>query len=291
MSDQPTQKQHRILIVDDTADVRSMLSLSLKTEGYEILTADGGRTGIQAVDEKRPDLILLDIMMPDMSGELVCKNIRDNPWYDMIYIIIVTASAQKEAELLRLGADDFISKPFDMDALLARVRLGLGRVDEKANALLDTVTRLTYHNVFQRNLEIEITRAKRYRHNLSLILLSLDGFEEQVAGKGEETGKKILGEVADLLILRKSDAVTRIDSEFAILLLAVPTEDVVTKADRLRQQVAEHAFAGGIRLTASVSVVSLDHNENLLATAESYLVGMDGSNAIVVNGRPVEGQP
>ncbi len=281
----PATGKQKILIVDDTRDMRTLISLYLKKNGYEVFTADCGRAGIQAVDEKRPDLILLDVMMPDMTGDLVCRNIRDNPWYDGIYIIMVTAKAQKEAELLNIGADDFISKPFDPEAMLARVRMGLKGANQKTVKLVDDVTGLIQPDFFKQNMEIEITRAQRYRQDLSLAFINIDNFEKKTGDKPEEFGNGILTEVADLVQLRKSDTVTRNGCDYIFLLPAISAEGAAISMDRIRKKIADHVFADGVRLTTKVSIVSLDQYENLLQVAENYLLETEAGNEMMLNGK------
>lgn len=114
---------HRILVVDDLMDNLFLLQTVLEAEGYEVELADNGQAALTKVESSPPDLILLDIMMPDMSGYEVTQKIRQNPEVPYIPILLVTAHEEaKVVEGLNSGANDFIRKPIDFDELLARVR-------------------------------------------------------------------------------------------------------------------------------------------------------------------------
>lgn len=126
----------RILIVDDVATNRIVMKVKLTEACYDVLQADGGRRALQLARAERPDLILLDIMMPDIDGIEVCKRLRGDPETAEIPIIMVTSSRDSGDRLraLKAGADDFLSKPLDDLILLARVR-SLLRARETAQEL------------------------------------------------------------------------------------------------------------------------------------------------------------
>jgi CheY-like chemotaxis protein len=113
----------RILIVDDLIDNLLLLQTLLEAEGYEVEIADNGRLAVAMVESDPPDLILLDVMMPEMNGYEVVQQIRQNPNLPYIPILLVTAHLElKAVEGLNLGANDFIRKPIDFDELVARVK-------------------------------------------------------------------------------------------------------------------------------------------------------------------------
>lgn len=123
-------KRTSILLVEDDESIQLLLRLYLEKEGYRILTATDGKEGLQIWDAEKPSLVLLDLMLPGMDGVSVCKAIRrrsDTP------IIMLTAKSQShdKVEGLELGADDYITKPFDPPELVARVRAVLRRKMEK----------------------------------------------------------------------------------------------------------------------------------------------------------------
>lgn len=119
----------RILVVDDDADIRDMLSFKLAHAGYEVHTEEDGETGLAAAQELDPDLILLDWMMPRLTGPEVCTALRQEPQTARLPVILLTAKAQ-EADVQRgfaSGADDYVSKPFSPRELVSRVQALLAR--------------------------------------------------------------------------------------------------------------------------------------------------------------------
>ncbi|HEY9669224.1 MAG TPA: hybrid sensor histidine kinase/response regulator, partial [Coleofasciculaceae cyanobacterium] len=116
-------KQDRILVVDDSPDNLFLVQTILEEEGYDITLAEDGRTALEHVEHCPPDLVLLDVMMPEMDGFEVTKRIRENPNLPFMPILLITAFDQPSVvKGLDTGADDFIRKPVEVDELLARVR-------------------------------------------------------------------------------------------------------------------------------------------------------------------------
>jgi len=126
----------KILVVDDTPHNVKLLADLLTVKGYAVVTAASGREALELVDKERPDLVLLDVVMPGMSGYEVCRKIRDNPATTILPVVMVTAldPAQERIKGLDAGADDFLTKPINQAELLARVR-SLLRVKELYNQL------------------------------------------------------------------------------------------------------------------------------------------------------------
>ncbi|GAG36448.1 unnamed protein product, partial [marine sediment metagenome] len=122
----PTSKEV-ILIVDDDPNILELLQTRLELEGYHTICAQGGHEAMRIVGRQPPDLILLDIMMPEMSGIEVCQRIKAEPETQALPIIMATARTSPEdiVEGLEAGADDYVTKPFVTGELLARVRAAL----------------------------------------------------------------------------------------------------------------------------------------------------------------------
>jgi adenylate cyclase len=114
----------KILVVDDTLQNVKLLVDLLTVKGYTVVTAASGPVALEQVDTERPDLVLLDVVMPGMSGYEVCRKIRENPATGILPVVMVTASdpAQERIKGLEAGADDFLTKPINQPELLARVR-------------------------------------------------------------------------------------------------------------------------------------------------------------------------
>lgn len=120
------EKKTTILIVDDDLQLLQLVALNLELEGYAVLLAGDGQQAIKQIETHAPDLVLLDVMMPRMSGFAVCHRVRE---FSTVPIIIITAQGRSQDKVrgLNLGADDYLTKPLNMDELLARVHAALRR--------------------------------------------------------------------------------------------------------------------------------------------------------------------
>ena len=114
----------RILIVDDEEDIISILKLRLEANNYEVLSAHDGQEGLNKARSEKPDLIILDLMLPKLDGYKVCSMLKFDKHYSAIPIIMFTARAQKEDEELgkKMGADGYIHKPFESEILLKKIK-------------------------------------------------------------------------------------------------------------------------------------------------------------------------
>ncbi|MDR2644228.1 MAG: response regulator transcription factor [Planctomycetaceae bacterium] len=124
----------RILIIEDEADILSMVSLRLKSRGYEVCGAETGLVGLRLISECNPDLILLDLMLPELGGLDILRRVRSDKRYARIPVLIVSALGEESDVVvgLELGADDYLSKPFNMSVLVARVNALLRRACAEA---------------------------------------------------------------------------------------------------------------------------------------------------------------
>ena len=148
-----------ILIIEDEKKIRRFLQLELEHEGYSVITAEDGEEGLNKVKNNHYDIVLLDLMLPRLSGEEVCKEIRK---FSEIPIIILTAKDQtlNKVELLDMGADDYLTKPFAIEELLARIRVALrNKKDFTDNRFL------TYHSL---KLDLETKILYRDDEEISL---------------------------------------------------------------------------------------------------------------------------
>lgn len=120
------QRPHRILIIEDEVGLIESVRYSLEVEGFEVVVADTGRAGLEAVRTQKPDLVLLDLMLPGMSGLDVCRQVR---LFSDVPIVMLTAKDSEADKVtgLELGADDYLTKPFSMRELVARIRAHLRR--------------------------------------------------------------------------------------------------------------------------------------------------------------------
>lgn len=168
----------KVLAVDDHPSNLRLLDSMLGPEGYQVLKAESGLECLVIARQEHPDIILLDIMMPGVSGIDVCRELRSDPYFAAVPIILITAMSAREklVDGLSAGADDFISKPVDRDELLARVK-SLLRVKELYDALQDLNNHLDERVREQTSMIERLTHLKRY--------VSPEVAESIVAGRQE----------------------------------------------------------------------------------------------------------
>ena len=144
--------KHTVLIIEDDLDVAEMLNAYFRVQGYEVLTADWGETGVQTAVAAGPDLIILDIRLPDIDGFEVAARLRANRRTQNIPIIFLTDKRQRVDRIkgLSLGADDYITKPFDIQELRLRVRNALRRAAQ--GGLTNPITNLPEGDVVDERL-------------------------------------------------------------------------------------------------------------------------------------------
>jgi phosphate regulon transcriptional regulator PhoB len=131
MEEQSRNSSFRILIVDDEKDLVDLLSYNLEKEGYAVLRAYDGDEALKIIRSRKPDLILLDLMLPGIQGMEICRIVRKNPETAALPIIMLTARGEEVDRIvgLEMGADDYVTKPFSVRELLARVRAVLRRYE------------------------------------------------------------------------------------------------------------------------------------------------------------------
>lgn len=178
----------RILVIDDLPENVFMLQDRLEHEGYEVVTAYNGQTGIGKAIEELPDLILLDVMMPDITGIEVCKTLVNHHKTKNIPIILVTAKsgAEDTKEGLEAGAFDYIKKPFNRIELLARVNSAL-KLSDAQKSLLHSEKRDTFFATV-------VTANHKIKQPLTLLSLSSSALKREL-GKDEISREAILKRV------------------------------------------------------------------------------------------------
>src|SRR5215467_9970967 len=126
-------ERSRILVVDDETQITRVLKTTLSTQGYEVKTAADGESGLQAVFDWLPDLVITDLSMPGMNGVELCRAVRERSQVPVI-VLSVRGEEKTKIEALDAGADDYVTKPFSVNELLARVRANLRRVTAAVEA-------------------------------------------------------------------------------------------------------------------------------------------------------------
>jgi two-component system alkaline phosphatase synthesis response regulator PhoP len=122
----------KVLIIEDEKDIQDLLQLYLKREGYDVHIAKDGEAGLRKASEERYDLVLLDLMLPQVDGLEICRNLRSRPQASQIPIIMITAKAEEADRIvgLEMGADDYITKPFSPREVVARVKALFRRLEK-----------------------------------------------------------------------------------------------------------------------------------------------------------------
>lgn len=167
----------RVLLIEDDFDVSEMLNIYFSSQGFEIFNAHTGRDGIQMARAKSPNLILLDLMLPDMDGFSVCKALRTATLTRFIPIIFLTQRDRRADKVagLELGADDYITKPFDIEELKLRVQGSLRRA--MRDSLTDPRTGLPKEPLLRDAEAAMMAKGDCWRLNISLS--GLDSFRDQ----------------------------------------------------------------------------------------------------------------
>jgi diguanylate cyclase (GGDEF)-like protein len=194
-----------ILVVDDDPDIARFVEVNLRSAGYDVSVAGDGEEALERAADLRPDLVLLDVMMPRLDGFEVAQRLRKNPQTANTSIIMLTAKALSSDKVtgLQSGADDYIIKPFDPIELLARVKGTLRRAKEMRN--LSPLTGLP-GNI---RIQEEIERQVREHHPFAVLYLDLDNFKTYNDKYGFVRGDRLIQGTARML----QDAVMAYDQD------------------------------------------------------------------------------
>jgi putative two-component system response regulator len=273
-----------ILIVEDDPVILQQLAKLITATGEQVYTANDGNKAMRVWRDHFPRIIISDWLMPGMDGVELCRQIRSESLKEPVHFIMLTAQSNKGSLLdaYSAGVDDFISKPFDAEELLARVRAGIRsaclRDDlvRKANgtqalnaqlavvnsrlerlAITDELTGLFNRRHAMSQLEEQWALAERYGRPVTVALLDIDHFKAINDTYGHEVGDAVLRRVASLLRdqTRGTDAVCRVGGEeFLIISPQLTIQEVTVCADRCRLAVANHIFnIGSAEIRATVS--------------------------------------
>jgi diguanylate cyclase (GGDEF)-like protein len=259
-------RRQRILIVEDVKLNAQILVNALK-DTYDLRVAHNGVEALAMVREEMPDLILLDIIMPEMDGYEVCARLQSDPNTRDIPILFLTAleGDQNEAYGIELGAMDYIRKPFNVPIVKAKIRnhLELKRYKDilKRDSRIDGLTRIPNRRRFDEAYVEERDRARRTKTPLAVLMIDLDRFKLYNDAYGHLQGDDVLRLVAQTLyhaLHRPGDLVARWGGEeFVVLLPQTDLEGAVIVAERLRKAVWELEIPHESSPVAKVLTVSI----------------------------------
>lgn len=291
----------KVLIVDDEPIIMEILSQELSAE-HDILQASSGKRALELSQAGRPDLILLDISMPDMDGFEICRRLKRNSTTMNIPIIFVTAFDSEEDEVkgLELGAVDYLTKPFNMALVKVRIKNQL-QLKKKSDLLeqlasLDGLTEIPNRRQFNIMFDSEWRRASRKHYPLSLFMIDIDFFKQFNDLYGHAAGDQCLISVAqelDRQVQRGGDFVARFGGEeFVIIAPDTDQQQAQVFAEKLRTGIEALAITHNKstcadRVTISLGVATISPNkdmsrESLLQSADEqlYVAKKGGRNMV-----------
>jgi diguanylate cyclase (GGDEF)-like protein len=268
-------------VVDDSRTQLDWLVQVLLRVGYEVITAATGREAVVKARTQSPDLVLLDMILPDMDGLEVLRLIKARPDDQFIPVIILSVKSDLDSKVtgLRIGADDFLAKPFAEAEILARcaamlriktlqdqLRATQRKLEEQS--ITDGLTGLKNRRLFDERLDEEFRRAQRYSDPVSLIMVDLDHFKQVNDRFGHQMGDVVLREAAACIraSIRDPDICARYGGEeFAVILPKTHLSGALAVAERIWRELGNKIYhqevtEGGrakpveVRITASVGL-------------------------------------
>lgn len=257
-----------ILAIDDSPEIHQLLKVRLKNLDIELAHAHCGFDGFDQAQSSNPDLILLDVMMPDASGFDICRKLKATSETRNIPVIFLTGASDVDQKVLGfdVGAVDYIQKPFDSAELSARVRAALRtkRFQDMLaqRAMIDGLTGLWNRAHFDQRLHEEIAATQRYDRPMSLIMMDVDKFKNLNDSHGHPFGDEVLQAVGDVLqeSARMTDWPCRYGGEeFGFILRETDLEGAIIMAERVRARIEGLELrnkAQAVSVTASFGVVS-----------------------------------
>jgi diguanylate cyclase (GGDEF)-like protein len=300
--------KQQLLVIDDSEKIHPLVKTILADECLDIQSATDPQKGLLLAASMRPDLILLDVDMPGMSGFEVCKQLKSNRATDVARVIFLTSlsSLKEKVRGFELGAVDYVTKPFSRGELTARVRAALSTSRQirslEQNALVDTLTGLGNRAMFAQRFEAEICLRARFNNPLCCILIDLDHFERINETHGRSMGDQIMAQIArDISVMcRTEDVACHYGAdEFVVITPHTSGSDAVVFAERIcemiegtqfmPQELKSHPTLGNsIRVTASFGVAGAlnRYDRSILQRADAALnrSKQEGGNRVSLAG-------
>jgi len=229
-----------IMIVDDEPINIDVVQTFLEQDGYSrFVTEEDSRNALSILESTRPDLLLLDLMMPEVSGFEILQQVRNHANFKHLPVIILTASTDPASKLkaLELGATDFLAKPLDQSELCLRVRNTLfAKAYQDQLAYYDPVTKLPNRQLFMEDISRILAEEKRFGSVTALLNLQIDQFSDINNQIGQEAGDMILQITAERMqaVVRDADVVAAVGEDFEARLYSLSTNTFLLLLLRLR---------------------------------------------------------
>ncbi len=270
LAEQEEKAVGRVLVIDDSAAMAGLHAAYLQEQGFvcDIVT-DPVRT-LEALEETSPELILLDMYMPGVTGEEVAKVIRQQDRYLSIPIVFLSSESDmgRQREAMSLGGDEFLQKPIQPDHLISAVRSRIVRYRAlRTRMTCDSLTGLLNHTAFKERLEAEVRRTARRGGQCSVALIDIDHFKQVNDTHGHPAGDRVIKSLARLMRQRlHSHAVLGRygGEEFAVALPNTAGPDAWTRIDEIRERFAaieQQAGGRSFRVTLSAGLVQFNAGE------------------------------
>ncbi len=256
----------KILIIDDNPDELLIAKSRLKKECEDIFCAESGAAGLKIAKLEMPDLILLDVDMPDMSGFDVCRALKADPDLCMIPVLFLSGFVSPEDKIkgLDLGGVDYITKPFDAFELQARVRAALRSKNLQdlliEHAHIDPLTGLPNRRALMERLQQEWTRMQRHGQTFSFIMADVDHFKKVNDTYGHLVGDQLLKQIANVFAKQCRNVNTPArygGEEFAVIVPQETSSKACCLAERCRRVIEKIAIpinGEDVRATASFGI-------------------------------------
>ena len=259
------EKKYRILIVDDQKRDIEFLENVLNQENFELSVAKNGKETFAIVEKEEFDLIILDVILPDIDGYDICRKIKEKEQFSNVPVLFYTNINTVENKLigLKMGASDFLVKNSDPRELLIRVQILLETKKSLDSAValsfMDSLTDIYNRRYFQYFLKNEFARSFRYKRDFSCAIIDLDKFKRINDKFGHQKGDAVLQKTASILMrnIRNSDIACRYGGdEFAILFPETDSAGAYNAVERIRECVLEEEKDQDYAMTVSCGISS-----------------------------------
>lgn len=287
-----------ILVVEDSPATSKLIEIKLLEEGFNVVTTTNAVEALDKLWDFSPDLIIADVMMPDMDGFDFLKKVRSEMFRSDIPFILLSAKSSVEDKVrgFELGTDDYVTKPFQIKELIARIKTNLDRSERiRKESSTDFLTGMLNRRAMDNRLKVELHRSRRFGRVFSMAMIDIDHFKELNDTNGHLIGDDVLRSVAKTIqsYLRDIDIVARYGGEeFLVIMPETERDNACQAMERIRKEIAERRLftsegkTVGTTVSAGVSQFPEDgmEAETLIRAADTamYQSKSDGRNRVTV---------